>query len=769
MVDLQNQLRQTKTAMQEKQAKSFSGSSKDPFTSATAFRDNYQTYPYDYFAGTDCKIFFGDVWVDDIITIQYNVTQSKVPIYGYASQNFDAIAKGQVIVEGNLAIAFKETGYLNIIQALIDSQRKNKAEAVQRKLKSYSDELQDKQEFVPGLTTINEDGTKVEAVYNLDGTPNFIRQGQTIEQILSSKKISTSLSQDMGFDRENRDFEDFAEILEDSIWGDQNGKQLTLLNKIKRADEFDYHETNGGIITAKGRSYANVLNIMLTFGDINDYRAEHTVIILNDVHFTSNSLIVAPTGDPIGEMYTFIARDINDSITSSNSVIRLNPVKLSVRTDSKLSKYEDIEKLENFLDDKQGTYVTVATEASFLRNNGWKPLNKVISKLSFSYNKVTPFIDQLSSFVENVINAKVTDTDPVNLSRYSQLIVATTFGNLNGNTTIPDEKITMILEQRIPDTYTFKVISPTRTGFKATNLLSREDLFWGKPPSAPKQESLTPKEREKNKIKEVETKQEPAPNYSLSIFEENSAEARNEAEALKQVEQIANTEKKNIVPKASDMTSDGSETGVAITGTTITHFTRADEHPLSAGKSNYVFADISNIIKKNNITKTAGYAPAAFGGEVYSIGKESFSIRTNQGVVRYAHIPSSYTKNLKVGQKIEIGTRVDYINDHYHLQSEKKFYSPVMFEKTIRRNLGIGYRNTTPTPYGYNYGNEVKPNPPYVPPKIKNLPRDEMVETLKMQTNKNYTTPESTPNIYKLNQDYQAAKETQYPKNIWSE
>ena len=120
----------------------FVGSSNDPFSTPT--RDNYQTYPYDYFAGTDCKIFFGDIWVDDIITIQYNVSQGKSPIYGYASQNFDAIARGQVIVEGNLSVAFKEVGYLNLIQAQMEAQRRQSIPNAKAKIDSYTEQNKNK-------------------------------------------------------------------------------------------------------------------------------------------------------------------------------------------------------------------------------------------------------------------------------------------------------------------------------------------------------------------------------------------------------------------------------------------------------------------------------------------------------------------------------------------------------------------------------------------------------------------------------------------------
>lgn len=473
-----------------KQNASFIGSSNDPFS--TPGRDNYQTYPYDYYAGSDCKIFFGDIWVDDIITIQYNSTQSKTPIYGYASQNFDAIARGQILVEGNLAIAFKETGYLNIIQATLESQRVDASQLIQGKIKKIQDN--DQQKFVPGLTTINDDSKeKLDFSYSANGTPQIIRQAQTIEQILTSKKSTEVLNTKFGGTSAS-DFEDFAEILEDSIWGDSNGKTLELENKLKRVDEFDYTGT-GGILTAKGHNYSDVLNIMLTFGDINDTRAEHTMIVLNDIHFTSTSMIVAPNGDPIGEMYTFIARDINKSINTTANIYNINPIKLSIGNGAKLSKLEDINSIEQFLNNKDQTNDFNITLNAGLIDNEWYPADIPLGKQVVTFNKVTPFTDQLCSTVENFINVITQETIPTN---YTQAIVTVDFNNSIGFDV--NSKITMILEQIVPGTKSYKVISPTRTGFSLNNIITRDDIFEASMMQAPTSAELTASEQLANRV-----------------------------------------------------------------------------------------------------------------------------------------------------------------------------------------------------------------------------------------------------------------------------
>jgi len=72
-------------------------------------------YWEEYFCGSDIGIYIGDTWVDDVVTIQYTMTNNKSPIYGYMSENFDAVSKGTRIVQGQFTIAFREVGYLSNI------------------------------------------------------------------------------------------------------------------------------------------------------------------------------------------------------------------------------------------------------------------------------------------------------------------------------------------------------------------------------------------------------------------------------------------------------------------------------------------------------------------------------------------------------------------------------------------------------------------------------------------------------------------------------
>jgi hypothetical protein len=71
-----------------------------------------EAYGSQYFTGAQASIWIGDIWVDEVFGIQFSASQSILPIYCYASQFYDAIAKGKALVQGIFEINFIDQGYL---------------------------------------------------------------------------------------------------------------------------------------------------------------------------------------------------------------------------------------------------------------------------------------------------------------------------------------------------------------------------------------------------------------------------------------------------------------------------------------------------------------------------------------------------------------------------------------------------------------------------------------------------------------------------------
>jgi hypothetical protein len=74
----------------------------------TAANDQYGKY----FTSQDARLYIGNVFIDENIYVQYTLQDNKIPIYGYRSRFYDAMAQGKSIVQGQLGINFVSEGYL---------------------------------------------------------------------------------------------------------------------------------------------------------------------------------------------------------------------------------------------------------------------------------------------------------------------------------------------------------------------------------------------------------------------------------------------------------------------------------------------------------------------------------------------------------------------------------------------------------------------------------------------------------------------------------
>lgn len=83
----------------------------------------YQIFPEEYFAGSDVTVYFGDIFLSDITGLQFTLQEKVMPIFSYGSRTWDAVARGNRIVQGSFRIAFKEAGYLETIMGHIGQLR----------------------------------------------------------------------------------------------------------------------------------------------------------------------------------------------------------------------------------------------------------------------------------------------------------------------------------------------------------------------------------------------------------------------------------------------------------------------------------------------------------------------------------------------------------------------------------------------------------------------------------------------------------------------
>lgn len=65
-----------------------------------------------YFTATQARIYVGNLFLDELVSIQYTDQRNQIPVYGYSSKRFDALGSGKGLVQGQLALNFVTKGYL---------------------------------------------------------------------------------------------------------------------------------------------------------------------------------------------------------------------------------------------------------------------------------------------------------------------------------------------------------------------------------------------------------------------------------------------------------------------------------------------------------------------------------------------------------------------------------------------------------------------------------------------------------------------------------
>lgn len=184
--------------------------------------------------------------------LTYSIQEGKMPIYGYSSRHFDAVARGQTIVQGSLIINYVHQDYLfrAIEKGLADS----------------------------GLLG----GSNVD-----DSRPFDTRQ---YENIYEADRMGTEILTNYAENAE------LAQGFKDEFWN------TAPLNVVNTETKFpNPHDSFGG------------MDIRVTFGErlAVEGNVGDTGLLLSDVYFTGRSLPIQISEDVIVEEYPFFARNVS--------------------------------------------------------------------------------------------------------------------------------------------------------------------------------------------------------------------------------------------------------------------------------------------------------------------------------------------------------------------------------------------------------------------------------------------------------------------------
>jgi len=248
---------------------------------ATGYQSQLQdtlSSKFDFYSGSQISVWFGNIFIDDINSIQWVRTQNKTPIYGYASQLFDAVANGTVIIQGNFLINFRQQGYIpavvNYIRGLYEKVINNSANSKVQNSKVWA--------TMENLISLHlQNGTfgpsSMEEIHAIGNSP---------------------------------DFSDLAKQYEGIIWGDQS---------VPSQDDARYPAD-----VQQATDIPDGFNIMISYGVPQSVdspstveRMRSTVKTLVGVHLVGESQVIQVGGDPVQEQYSFIARNTDTFIGTS--------------------------------------------------------------------------------------------------------------------------------------------------------------------------------------------------------------------------------------------------------------------------------------------------------------------------------------------------------------------------------------------------------------------------------------------------------------------
>jgi hypothetical protein len=79
---------------------------RNKFTSVVNTQSNGASYERRYFSGVETEVYFGSTHVDEMVAIDFAISEAKLPIYGFNSFYANRIVSGRREIQGHFAINF---------------------------------------------------------------------------------------------------------------------------------------------------------------------------------------------------------------------------------------------------------------------------------------------------------------------------------------------------------------------------------------------------------------------------------------------------------------------------------------------------------------------------------------------------------------------------------------------------------------------------------------------------------------------------------------
>lgn len=216
-----------------------------------------------YFTMTQARMYIGTLFIDELNGLQFALQDNKIPIYGYASRYYDAIAQGKSLVQGQFTINFVSEGYLYVT-----------LQEYQRMITSGKDATN---------VVADEQQAKLTKLTNSILNPDV---AWTSNQLSTAKDAVRTMVASMG------------------------SSGPAALDAAKASMAVTRKQQLSNTLGLSGPDYSNAVYSDISFDLVVQYSgAGRTVVrMLEDCHLISNESIMDHSGTPILDSYGFVAR-----------------------------------------------------------------------------------------------------------------------------------------------------------------------------------------------------------------------------------------------------------------------------------------------------------------------------------------------------------------------------------------------------------------------------------------------------------------------------
>jgi len=260
-------------------------------------RPEVDRYRLEHYTGVQASIWVRDIWIDEIFGIAFTATSNVIPLWGYASRFYNAVATGKTLIQGSFEINFVDEGYLYYILHKANAEKTVGTEKLNTSQQKITGELP------PPKTELGQSYS--DYIQAADGLVGGLTDAEIADFAVSEVKLLNDLSNTalaLGPDETTRAMGDIIEVVEGLSY-EEMSRGLKEIDNIKKS------QTNTSFTNPRNIIYESVpFNIMGLFGNPEQSRDNITQKVLKNCYLISNEMVIAQNDEVIQERYSFIAQ-----------------------------------------------------------------------------------------------------------------------------------------------------------------------------------------------------------------------------------------------------------------------------------------------------------------------------------------------------------------------------------------------------------------------------------------------------------------------------